>query len=190
MKLYGEQHDTSQKPTPFQRSISPDWHIFLWPTMRYHWEGISTSQKNRSFDSNWFPVAGVMVLLFSLVTSLPRHLCSPRVQRSSRMKLCSQAFSSIAIDDLSSFKVAIVGGGYTGLACGYHIQQLFLNSTMPVPKHLNLSIFAREPEPTGTIHGTWCASAVSAGLLVSVYLSQSAVIPIRILYTYLYSLVY
>jgi len=74
-------------------------------------------------------------------------------------------------NDIASFKVAIVGGGYTGLACGFHLQQLFLNSSSAFPKQLNLSFFAREPEPTGTIQGTWCASAVSAGLLVSVHLS-------------------
>ena len=175
MKLYGE-NPCSRMDEKNSCQSQSDWHMFLWPTMRYHWEGNSTFQKNRFFDNNWFPRERVlMVLLFSLVTSLPRHLCSPRVQRCSRMKLCSQA-SSIAIDELSSFKVAIVGGGYTGLACGHHLQQLFLNSTVP-PKHLNLSFFAREPEPTGTIHGTWCASAVSAGLLVSVYLSLPAVIP-------------
>lgn len=105
-----------------------------------------------------------MVLLFSLMSSIPRHLCCSRLQRSSRM------YASSA-NDISSFKVAIVGGGYTGLACGYHLQQLFLNSTTP-SKQLNLSFFAREPEPTGTIQGTWCASAVSAGLLVNGNLSQ------------------
>ena len=87
------------------------------------------------------------------------------------MKLCSRASS---VGDVSSFKVAIVGGGYAGLACGYHIQQLFLDSSVP-PKRLKLSFFAREPEPAGTIIGTSCASAVSAGLLVRTYLSSHPV---------------
>jgi len=132
--------------------------------MRFH-RGKPYTSKFRLNDIIWFPVARVMVCLCSLVTLLPRQLCSSRLQRSSRMKLCNQVSS---VGDLSPFNVAIVGGGYAGLACGYHLQQMFLDGTVP-QQRLNLSFYAREPEPTGKIHGTWCASAVSAGLLVSVY---------------------
>ena len=108
-----------------------------------------------------------MVLLFSLVTSIHRQLRLPCLKQCHRMKLYSQA----SADDISSLNVAIVGGGYAGLACGYHMQQMFLDSSSTTPhSRLNLSFFAREPEPIGTIVGTSCASAVSAGLLVGTYI--------------------
>ena len=60
-------------------------------------------------------------------------------------------------DPSPPLKIAIIGGGYAGLACGYHAQKLL----MDVPH--TLDFYGREDHP-----GQVCissASAVSAGLL-------------------------
>jgi hypothetical protein len=103
-------------------------------------------------DSLLYRLLQLMLMLSTMVASLR---CASSIRRST-ITTRRLTMSSSPTDPLP-LKIAIVGGGYAGLACGYHAQKLLAN----VPH--TLDFYGREDYP-----GQVCvssASAVSAGLL-------------------------
>ena len=95
---------------------------------------------------------GVFILLMMVASLRCTSRIRQRLTTTRHLVMCAPTTAP-----LLPLKIAIIGGGYAGLACGYHAQKLLAN----VP-HV-LDVYGREEYP-----GQVCvssASAVSAGLL-------------------------